>query len=99
MPLNLDNFNEVKLRANKKSRSHKTPTFFKFDAAFRPDQTKILPVISGGMDNPIIVKIVGARPPNLPPGLIPPFQLLSMIKKGTGFIVWAVFGVPSPLTI
>ena len=58
----------------------------------------ISPVISFGIGNPIMVKIVGAISPSLP-GFIFPFHSLSIIKKGTGFNVCAVLGVPSSLII
>jgi hypothetical protein len=45
-----------------------------------------------------MVKIVGAKSPSFP-FFISPFQSLSIIKKGTGFKVCAVLGVPSSLII
>ncbi len=53
---------------------------------------KISPVISGGIGRPIMVRMVGAISASFP-GLIVPFQSLSIIKKGTRFNVCAVLGI------
>ncbi len=58
--------------------------------------TKTFPDISSGIGRPIKVKMVGAISPSFP-GFTVPRHSLSMINKGTGLVVCAVFGEPSSL--
>ena len=54
--------------------------------------TNILPVISVGISTFIILSIVGAMSANFPFSKV--LKFVFKIKQGTGFVVWAVFGLP-----